>query len=78
MSQTNARIPFSLFTSSRFLTYFKIRWTISSSTIITMVIVPAVYAAMDKSGSRDKKKILSKQFKFMADFNPERDLPKKK
>jgi HAE1 family hydrophobic/amphiphilic exporter-1 len=48
------------------------------STIITMVIVPAVYAAMDKSGSRDKKKILSKQFKFMADFNPERDLPKKK
>ena len=48
------------------------------STIITMIIVPAVYAAMDKSGSRDKKKILSKQFKFMADFNPERDLPKKK
>ena len=48
------------------------------STIITMLIVPAVYAAMDKSGSRDKKKILSKQFKFMADFNPERDLPKKK
>lgn len=47
------------------------------STIITMVIVPAVYAAMDKSGSRDKKKILSKQFKFMADFNPERDLPEK-
>ena len=48
------------------------------STIITMIIVPAVYAAMDKSGSRDKKKILSKQFKFMADFDPERDLPKKK
>ena len=48
------------------------------STIITMLIVPAVYAAMDKSGSRDKKKILSKQFKFMADFDPERDLPKKK
>ena len=48
------------------------------STIITMLIVPAVYAAMDKSGSRDKKKILSKQFKFMADFNAERDLPKKK
>lgn len=48
------------------------------STIITMVIVPAVYAAMDKSGSRDKKKALSKQFKFMSDFNAERDLPKKK
>lgn len=46
------------------------------STIITMIIVPAVYAAMDKSGSRDKKKALSKQFKFMDDFNPERDLPK--
>ena len=46
------------------------------STIITMIIVPAVYAAMDKSGSRDKKKALSKQFKFMSDFNPERDLPK--
>lgn len=48
------------------------------STIITMVIVPAVYAAMDKSGSRNKKKNLSKQFKFMNDFNAERDLPKKK
>ena len=47
------------------------------STIITMVIVPAVYAAMDKSGSRDKKKALSKQFKFMDDFDPARDLPKK-
>lgn len=47
------------------------------STIITMIIVPAVYAAMDKSGSRDKKKALSKQFKFMDDFNAERDLPKK-
>ena len=48
------------------------------STIITMLIVPAVYAAMDKSGSRDKQKGLRKQFKFMADFNAERDLPKKK
>ena len=47
------------------------------STIITMIIVPAVYASMDKSGSRDKKKMLSKQFKFMSDFDPERDLPKK-
>ncbi|MDE7074557.1 MAG: efflux RND transporter permease subunit [Odoribacter sp.] len=47
------------------------------STIITMLIVPAVYAAMDKSGSRNKKKALEKQFKFMSDFDPERDLPKK-
>lgn len=47
------------------------------STIITMIIVPAVYATMDKSGSRDKKKNLSKQFKFMDDFDPARDLPKK-
>ena len=46
------------------------------STIITMIIVPAVYAAMDKSGSRDKKKAIAKQFKFMSDFDPERDLPK--
>ena len=48
------------------------------STIITMIIVPAVYAAMDRSGSRDKKKNLAKQFKFMSDFNAEKDLPKKK
>lgn len=47
------------------------------STIITMIIVPAAYASIDKSGSRDKKKMLSKQFKFMSDFDPERDLPKK-
>ena len=47
------------------------------STIITMIIVPAVYAAMDKSGSRNKKKVLAKQFRFMSDFDPERDLPKK-
>lgn len=47
------------------------------STIITMIIVPVIYAAMDKSGSRDKKKGLSKQYKFMSDFDPERDLPKK-
>ena len=46
------------------------------STIITMIIVPAVYAAMDKSGSRNKKKAIAKQFKFMSDFDPERDLPK--
>ena len=47
------------------------------STIITMIIVPAVYAAMDKSGSRDKKKALAKEFKFMKDFDPKKDLPKK-
>ena len=46
------------------------------STIITMIIVPAVYASMDKSGSRDKKKAIAKQYKFMSDFDPERDLPK--
>ncbi|WP_251620027.1 efflux RND transporter permease subunit [Odoribacter lunatus] len=46
------------------------------STIITLVIVPVVYAAMDKSGSRNKKKALAKQFKFMSDFDPERDLPR--
>ncbi|WP_294139928.1 efflux RND transporter permease subunit [uncultured Sanguibacteroides sp.] len=40
------------------------------STIITMIIVPVIYAAMDKSGSRDKKKAISKQFKFMRDFDP--------
>lgn len=45
------------------------------STIITMLIVPAVYAAVDKSGSRDKKKGERKEYKFMADFDPERDLP---
>lgn len=47
------------------------------STIITLVIVPVVYASMDKSGSRNKKKVLAKQFNFMSDFDPERDLPKK-
>jgi HAE1 family hydrophobic/amphiphilic exporter-1 len=45
------------------------------STIITMVIVPVVYALMDKSGSRDRKKTIQKQFKFMAGFNP-RELDK--
>lgn len=46
------------------------------STIITMIIVPAIYASMDRSGSRNKKAKLAKQFVFMQDFNPERDLPK--
>ncbi|MGL5682467.1 MAG: efflux RND transporter permease subunit [Marinifilaceae bacterium] len=45
------------------------------STIITMVIVPVFYAAIDRSGSRDKKKNLSKQYKFMQDFDP-KDLEK--
>jgi HAE1 family hydrophobic/amphiphilic exporter-1 len=39
------------------------------STIITMIIVPVVYAMMDRSGSRDKKKTQQKKYKFMADFN---------
>ena len=46
------------------------------STIITMIIVPAVYASMDRSGSRDKKKKLAKQFRFMDGFDPEKELPK--
>ncbi|MDR1415409.1 MAG: efflux RND transporter permease subunit [Odoribacteraceae bacterium] len=41
------------------------------STIITMVIVPVVYALMDRSGSRDKKKSQQKRFKFMSGFTPE-------
>ncbi len=45
------------------------------STIITMLIVPAVYASVDKSGSRNKKKAEQKEYRFMADFDPERDLP---
>lgn len=45
------------------------------STIITMLIVPAVYASVDKSGSRDKQKEERKQYRFMEDFDPERDLP---
>ena len=47
------------------------------STIITMIVVPAAYAAMDKSGSRNKQKALRKQFIFMKDFDPEKELPKK-
>jgi HAE1 family hydrophobic/amphiphilic exporter-1 len=45
------------------------------STIITMIIVPVVYALMDKSGSRDKKKAQQKRFKFMSGFDP-RELEK--
>ena len=47
------------------------------STIVTMLIVPAVYAAWDKSGSRNKKKAINSQYTFMSDFDAERDLPKK-
>lgn len=47
------------------------------STLITLLIVPVVYASMDRSGSRNKKKALAKQFRFMDDFDPERDLPKR-
>lgn len=45
------------------------------STIITLVIVPAVYAAMDKSGSRNKTKAEKMQYRFMDGFDAERDLP---
>lgn len=45
------------------------------STIITMLIVPAVYAATDRSGSRKKNVAEKKSYKFMADFDAERDLP---
>lgn len=45
------------------------------STIVTMLIVPAVYAATDKSGSRKKNVAEKKSYKFMADFDAERDLP---
>lgn len=45
------------------------------STIMTMLIVPAVYAVTDKSGSRDKKKAERKEYRFMSDFNAETDLP---
>jgi HAE1 family hydrophobic/amphiphilic exporter-1 len=45
------------------------------STIVTMLIVPAVYAATDKSGSRNKDKEEKASYRFMDDFDPERDLP---
>lgn len=45
------------------------------STIVTMLIVPAVYAATDKSGSRNKEKEERASYHFMDDFDPERDLP---
>ncbi|MCQ2228233.1 MAG: efflux RND transporter permease subunit [Bacteroidales bacterium] len=45
------------------------------STIITMIIVPATYAATNKSGNRKKNVEEKKSYKFMGDFDPERDLP---
>ncbi len=48
------------------------------STLITMLIVPAAYAATAKSGDRNKKASEQKQYRFMSDFDPERDLPEYK
>ena len=48
------------------------------STIVTLIITPAVYAATDKSGSRDKKKSEQAQYRFMDEFDAERDLPANK
>lgn len=45
------------------------------STIVTMLIVPAVYAATDKSGSRNKEKEEKASYHFMDDFDADRDLP---
>ncbi len=45
------------------------------STIITMLIVPAVYAAINKSGNRNKLADERRQYHFMSDFDPENDLP---
>lgn len=47
------------------------------STVITMLIVPVLYAAMDKSGSRDKKKKIHAAFRFMKDFDAKKELPVK-
>lgn len=46
------------------------------STIVTLIITPAVYAATDKSGSRDKLTEERKQYRFMDDFD-ESQLPEK-
>lgn len=40
------------------------------STLITLIIVPAIYAATNKSGNRNKDKKIVKQYTFMADFDP--------
>lgn len=40
------------------------------STLITLIIVPAIYAATNKSGNRNKEKKISKVYTFMKDFDP--------
>ncbi|MCM1168945.1 MAG: efflux RND transporter permease subunit [Bacteroides sp.] len=44
------------------------------STLITMIIVPAIYAATNKSGNRNKQKTIAKQYTFMHGFDP-KELP---
>lgn len=44
------------------------------STLITMIIVPAIYAATNKSGNRNKQKSVAKQYTFMHGFDPQ-ELP---
>ncbi len=44
------------------------------STLITMIIVPAIYAATNKSGNRNKQKSISKIYTFMQGFDP-KELP---
>lgn len=46
------------------------------STIVTMIIVPAIYAATNKSGNRNKEKALAKQYTFMNGIENEK-LPEK-
>ena len=45
------------------------------STIITMLIVPAAYAASNKRGNRKKDVEEKSSYRFMDDFDAERDLP---
>ena len=44
------------------------------STLITLIIVPAIYAATNKSGNRNKQKSISKIYTFMQGFDP-KELP---
>ena len=44
------------------------------STLITLMIVPAIYAATNKSGNRNKRTAIAKQYTFMAGFDP-KELP---
>ena len=39
------------------------------STVITMLIVPALYAVLNKSGNRDKKGAETKEYRFMDGFS---------